>query len=203
MVELRPFRERARVSDSAPGTTGQDSRDRRASRAAPRTPIGGAELLTGALAIAAFAGAILLVLSDFLTLFNVQTAAGVTVPDGSVKGHENHSFAMVLLGVAALPMAYGSMAGASRPAMAGLAVLGAIAIVVALAFDLPDATGTNTLARTFENATGSPKIGFYLETLGAVLLVVSGVGRLVLSAPGRRPERPRSRAADTAARREG
>ncbi|HVE67257.1 MAG TPA: hypothetical protein VNB64_01625 [Solirubrobacteraceae bacterium] len=158
------------------------------------------DLLGAALALAAFAGALLLMLSDFLTLFDVQTAAGVSVPEGSVKGHENHSFAMVLLGVAALPMAYGATVGGSRPAMAGLAFLGAIAIVVALAFDLPDATGTNTLARTFENATGTPKTGFYLETLGAVLLVFSGGGGLVLSAPSRGDSRgPRSRSASAAA----
>jgi hypothetical protein len=172
------------VSEAAPGTTRQDSRKQRASRPV----LSGSDALGLALAVAAFAGAVLLVLSDFMTLFDVHTAAGVTVPDGIVKGHENHSFAMVLLGVAALPMAYGATVGGSRPAMAGLAALGAIAVIVALAFDLPDATGTNTLARTFENATGTPKTGFYMETLGAVLLVVAGGGGLVLSAPGR--ERP-------------
>lgn len=177
------------MNDSAPGTTEQDSRKRRASRGVP--PV--AELLVPALAIAAFLGALLLVASDFLTLFDVRTDAGVTVPDGAVKGRENHSLAMVLLGVAALPLAYGSWVGASRPAMAGLAALGFIAMVIALAFDLPDATGTNTLARTFENATGTPRAGFYLETLGAVLLLVSGVGRLVLTAPEKRERPPRER----------
>ena len=169
------------MSEAAPGTTDQDSRTPPTSRPV----LEWSELVMPALAAAGFLGAVLLVVSDFLTLFDVQTAAGVTVPDGSVTGHENHSFAMVLLGLAALPMAYGATAGESRPAMAGLAALGFIAAIVALAFDLPDATGTNTLARTFENATGHPKLGFYLETLGAVLLLVSGGGRLVLTAPGR------------------
>ena len=147
------------------------------------------DLLGIGLAVAAFGGAVLLAVSDFTTLFNVKTAAGVTVPGGGVKGHENHSFAMLLLGVAALPLAYGATVGGSRPAMAGLAFFGAIAIVVALAFDLPDATGTNTLARTFESATGTPKAGFYMETLGAVLLLVSGGGGLVLTAPNRTANR--------------
>ena len=61
--------------------------------------------------------------------------------------------------------------------MAGLAGLGLIAVIIAVGFDLSDATGTNTLARTFEDATGSPAIGFYLETLGAALLIISGGGR--------------------------
>lgn len=145
-----------------------------------------------ALAVAAFVGPVLLVFSDFLTLFEVQTEAGVGVPDGSVKGRENHSFAMVLLGVAALPMAYGAVSGGSRPAMTGLAALGVIAAIVALAFDLPDATGTHTLARTFENATGHPKLGFYVETLGAALTIVAGVGSLILTAPGRRERSTRA-----------
>jgi hypothetical protein len=155
------------------------------------------QLAAFALAVAAFGGALLLVVSDFLTLFQVHTAAGVNVPGGEVKGHENHSWAMVVIGLASLPMAYGTTTHGSRPAMTALAVLGLIALVIALAVDLPDATGTNTLARTFEDATGSPATGFYLETLGAVLLVVAGVGGLVLTAPGRRPERrhptPRAR----------
>lgn len=178
------------MSAATPGTREQDSRNQPDSR----TVVPWSDVLMLALVGAGFLGAVLLVLSDFLTLFEVQTAAGVTVPDGSIKGHENHSFAMVLLGVAALPMAYGATAGGSRPAMTGLAALGLIAIVVALAFDLPDATGTNTLARTFESATGHPKLGFYVETLGAVLLLVSGAGRLILTAPARE-RRPRERPA--------
>jgi hypothetical protein len=178
------------VNAQPPGRTDQDSKNRADSRRA----VSPGDLLGIALAVAAFGGAVLLALSDFMTLFDVHTAAGVTVPGGGVKGHENHSFAMLLLGVAALPLAYGATAGGSRPAMAGLAFFGAIAIVVALAFDLPDATGTNTLARTFENATGTPKAGFYMETLGAVLLLVAGGGGLVLSAPSRsEPQRRRPR----------
>jgi hypothetical protein len=185
------------VNAQPPGRRSEDSKDLRGPRGGSRPAVTGAELLTVALAVAAFAGAVLLLLSDFLTLFDVHTAAGVTVPGGSVKGHENHSFAMVVLGLAALPMAYGATVGRSRPAMAGLAVLGAIAIVLALAFDLADATGTNTLARTFENAKGSPKAGFYTETLGAVLLLVAGGGGLLLTAPSRSLSGGRARAPRT------
>jgi hypothetical protein len=144
------------------------------------------------LAVAAFVGAVLLVISDFTTLFKIHTAAGVTVPHGRVKGHDNHSFSMLVLGVAALPLAYWATRYGSRASMTGLAGLGLIAIIIAVGFDLSDATGTNTLARTFEDATGSPAAGFYMETLGAVLLLVSGGGGLVLTAPERerRPKPP-------------
>jgi hypothetical protein len=142
------------------------------------------------LTAAAFVGAVLLVVSDFTTLFKVHTDAGVTVPNGTVKGHDNHSYSMLVLGLAALPLAYWATRYGSRAAMTGLVGLGLIAVVIAVGFDLSDATGTNTLARTFEDATGSPAVGFYLETLGAALLIVSGGGSLVLTAPERGPRRP-------------
>jgi hypothetical protein len=143
-----------------------------------------------ALAAAAFIGAVLLVVSDFTTLFKVHTEAGVTVPNGTVKGNDNHSYSMLVLGLAAFPLAYWATRYGSRAAMTGLAGLGLIAVVIAVGFDLSDATGTNTLARTFEDATGSPAVGFYLETLGAALLIISGGGGLVLTAPDRGPRRP-------------
>jgi hypothetical protein len=66
-----------------------------------------------------------------------------------------------------------------------LVALGLAAAVVALAFDLPDATGTKVLstASGFREVSLTPQIGFYLETLGAVLLLVAGVGGLLLAAP--------------------
>ncbi len=152
------------------------------------------------LAVAAFSGAVLLVISDFTTLFHVHTAAGVTVPGGTVKGHSNHSWAMLVIGLAALPLAYSASRLSSRPAMAALAGLGVIAVILSIGFDLPDATGTNTLARTFEDATGTPSTGFYLETLGGVLLLLGGGGGLLLSAPGR--ERRAARAAAEQAERD-
>jgi hypothetical protein len=179
-------RGRAQVNAQAPETTNQDSRGPRVRRGG----ISGLDALGLVLAAAAFIGAVLLVVSDFTTLFKVHTDAGVTVPNGSVKGHENHSYSMLVLGLAALPLAYWSTRFGSRAAMTGLAGLGLIAVVIAVGFDLSDATGTNTLARTFEDATGSPAVGFYLETLGAALLIVGGGGGLVLSAPGRAPRRP-------------
>ena len=177
---------RAQVNAQAPETTNQDSRGPRVRRAG----ISGLDPLGLALAAAAFIGAVLLVVSDFTTLFKVHTDAGVTVSNGLVKGHDNHSFSMLIIGLASLPLAYGATRYGSRAAMTGLAGLGLIAVIIAVGFDLSDATGTNTLARTFEAASGSPAVGFYLETLGAALLIVSGGGGLVLTAPDRGPGSP-------------
>lgn len=152
-----------------------------------RSGVDAASLASAGLAIAAAAGCLLLVISDFTTLFEART---VTATIGSVTGGSNHLYAMALIGLAAAPMAWGAIRGGSQPAMISLAVLGLLAVVIALAFDLPDATGTNTLSRSFAyaNAQSLPRVGFYLETLGAVLLLIAGGGILLLSA--RTPRRP-------------
>jgi hypothetical protein len=137
-------------------------------------------LAAAGLAVAAAAGSVLLVVSDFTPLFEART---VTATIGTVTGGRNHLYAMVIIGVVAAPMAWGAIRGGSRPAMISLAVLGLAAAVIALAFDLPDATGVSTLNRSFAyaNAQSFPRVGFYLETLGAVLLLIAGGGTLLLT----------------------
>ena len=131
------------------------------------------------LAVSAAAGSLLLVVADFTTLFEART---VTAKIGTVTGGSNHLYAMAVIGLVAAVMAWGAMRGGSQPAMISLAVLGLLAVFIALAFDLPDATGGSTLNRSFAyaNARSLPRIGFYLETLGAVLLLIAGGGTLLL-----------------------
>jgi hypothetical protein len=168
------------VNAQAPETTSQDSRGPRASRAGSA----GLDLLEIALALAAFGGAVLLVVSDFTTLFHIKV---ITVVRESKAGHSNHAFAMVLLGLLALPMAYGATRFRSRPAMTALVVIGAAAALVVLAVDLPDVNKTGVIGATYSDAAASPQIGFYLESLGAALLIVGGGASLLLTAPERTP----------------
>ncbi|MFL5819646.1 MAG: hypothetical protein ACJ76S_03055 [Solirubrobacteraceae bacterium] len=158
-------------------------------------------LAAAGLAVAAAAGSLLLVVSDFTTLFEART---VTAKIGSVTGGTNHLYAMVIIGLVAAPMGWGAIRAGSQPAMISLAVLGLLAAGIALAFDLPDATGTSTLNRSFAyaNAQAFPRVGFYLETLGAVLLIIAGGGALLLTGSrGRGPERdPGARSGAAAAR---
>jgi hypothetical protein len=112
----------------------------------------------------------------------------------------------VLIGLLALPMAVGAALGGSRPAAIALVVLGVIALIIVLAVDLPDVNSTG-LTRTFDAAEASPKRGFYLETLGTVLVLLAGVGNLLFArqAPDpeprrRRPPRPRPRPTEAGSR---
>jgi hypothetical protein len=134
----------------------------------------------GLLALAAI-GALLLIVSDFQTLYEVKV---LTVVKKTVIGHEQHSFAMLLIGLAALAMTLGSAVGPrARPAMAAVALLGGVALLIALIGDLPDVNSTGLIGQLYEDASAGAKIGFFMETLGAVALIFSGASMLVLTMP--------------------
>jgi len=92
-------------------------------------------------------GAILLIVADLSTLIDIRV---LTVSKDSISGGSHHSYALLILGIFALPMAYGATRGGSRPAMAALAAIGAVALVIMLAVDLPD------IHKTGSSASGSP-----------------------------------------------
>lgn len=158
------------MSASAPGATTDDSTGTAASRR-PSGRSGGASgrTATGLLGLALVAAA-LLVVSTFLSLYDVTTGASTL---RSISGYEHHSIAMLLLGLASVPMAFGAARGA-RPAMIAVAAIGIVVLVVAFTVDLPAALDEGLLAVTYEGAQAEPGIGFYLETLGGVLLLMSG-----------------------------
>jgi hypothetical protein len=129
----------------------------------------------------AVVGALLLIVSDFQTLYEIKV---LTVVKKSVAGHDQHSYGMALIGLAALAMAFGSAAASrARPAMAAIAALGIAALLIALLVDLGDVNSTGLIGQLYESAAAGPKSGFYLETLGAVALIFSGVSMLALGAP--------------------
>jgi hypothetical protein len=145
----------------------------------------------GLLALAAI-GALLLIVSDFQTLYQVKV---LTVIEKTVVGHEQHSFAVLLVGLAALAMSLSvAFAGRARPAMAAIALLGVVALLIALIGDLPDVNSTGVIGQNYAYASVSPKIGFWMETVGAVALIFSGASMLLLSlSPGSRDRRAHAR----------
>src|SRR3954451_24046153 len=138
------------------------------------------------LSLVAVAGPALLIVRDFLTLFEVQSVTA-TISGGVVSGGRNHAYAMLIIGLLAAPMAYGAIRGGSRPAMVALGALGVVAALIALLKDLPVAAGTSTLDKSFAYASAHavPGIGFYLETLGATLLLIAAAGGLLLRPAGK------------------
>src|SRR3954463_12214973 len=137
------------------------------------------------------AGGLLLIAADFSTLVQIKV---ITVVKESLTGHEQHSWAVAIVGVAALALAYGAARGRSRPAMVGLIVLGAVVLFIAIARDLPDTRSEGVIGVRYESAHASPGAGFYLETGGAVLLLLAGGGGVGLM-PAKSATNPGSRAA--------
>lgn len=138
-------------------------------------------------------GALLLLVAEFTTLYDVRTAASPG-PVKSVGTGSHHSYALVPIAVLAIVLIYGVWRQHSRPALLAIGVLGVIALLIALLGDLPDAHTSGLLVSTshYINASSSPKTGLYMETLGAgVLIVCSGIGLLLAgTAPRARRNSP-------------
>jgi hypothetical protein len=169
-------------SESAPqadadGSSGLRSRLRFAGASAGGSP--------DVLALALMAG-VCLVAADFLLVFSIDVGAtsceATASPDVAdlcaTTGGERHSFALVLLGLFTLAMAWGATAGRSRPAGAALVLVGAVVIAIALFGDLPDARSEGIIGTRYEAATASPGLGFWLELVGGALALAAGVVRL-------------------------
>jgi hypothetical protein len=167
--------------------TSDYSKGDRVSRAAP-----GVLALRLLLALAGFAGAVLLAISTFTAVIEIRV---VTVVQDSISGYERHSVALLVVAVFAAAMVAGGLRGA-RPAMVALGACGLAVVLIALLGDLPDKGETGRLGSLYEDARAETGIGFYLETLGGVLLLLSGGGMLLLAgaAPREAQQRPRPQA---------
>jgi hypothetical protein len=134
-------------------------------------------------------GALLLAVAEFTTLFTIHSSArGGALATVSAGSH--HSYAMLPIALFALVLTYSTWLTGSRMALLGLGVLGVIALLIALVGDLPDARATGLLRSTggagagLVTGTTSQAVGFYLETLGSVLLLIAGgLGLLALGPP--------------------
>ena len=128
-------------------------------------------------------GALLLVVAEFTTLFTIHTSTSShAIQSVGTGGH--HTYALIPIGLLVVLLAYGVLSAGSRPALLAIGVLGVIALLIALLGDLPDAHASGLLgspASHFTSASSTPSAGLYMETLGAVALVIScGVGLLMV-----------------------
>lgn len=147
----------------------------------------------GPILAGAMLAALLLIVAEFTSLYQVHLATS-SVPIKTVSGGSNHSYAILVIGLAAAALGLEVWRSGSRPALLALGVLGVVALLIALLGDLPDAHATGlagSATRGYVNASSTPSAGLYLETLGAVLLIATcGLGFMMLGAPSPRPRRP-------------
>jgi len=144
-----------------------------------------------AAAALALAGAIVLAVAEFSTVFEV-TVGSLGVVKRSSTGGEHHGYALLVIGLAAVGMVLWALGSGGRPAALALLALGAAALVVAVAVDLPDTHGSGQLPESlaYENARARAGTGLSLEIAGGVLLLVAG-GVLAAAAGRPGPAAPR------------
>jgi hypothetical protein len=158
----------------------------RASRAAadPST-----ERTAGTVAVVVLAalGALLVLVAQFTALYHVRVATS-SVPVKTVGTGANHGWAPLPIALVCLALAFAVYRYRNRAALLGLVTLGIATLVIALAADLPDVHATGLVGSSglqFMRAANSAAAGLYLETLGSVLLIVSGGLGLLMLAPVR------------------
>jgi hypothetical protein len=138
-------------------------------------------------------GAVLLVVAEFTTLFEVRSAGSSAVVKSVATGSHD-TFALVPIALLAAAMAYGVWRSGSRPALLAIGVLGLLALLTALLGDLPDARASGligTATTNYVSASSRPSAGLYLETLGAVMLMITcGSGFLMVGGSRGRGPRP-------------
>jgi hypothetical protein len=167
-----------------------------------RTPAARGPSATGprgaALAVAAgaIAAAVVLIVAEILPLYTLHIIT-TQLPAGSVRTGSHDAWALVPVALLAALLGAGPARHLQRPAFLGLAALGAIVLVIAVAIDLPDTTAHGLIHGSVLAATTTGP-GLYVETLGAVLLLLAGGGGLLAAGRGgswpvRRGARPARR----------
>jgi len=139
-------------------------------------------------------GAVLLFVAEFTTLYTISSSTS-SVPLQSVSTGAHDAYALIPIALLAGALTYGAAVRGSRSALLALGVLGIATLLIALVGDLPDARATGVIGNSstrFSSAAASPEVGLFLETVGAIALVIaSGCGLLL----GRPPMRRRSASA--------
>jgi hypothetical protein len=127
------------------------------------------------------AGALLLVIATFTTIIEITvetTTRGVDF-DAAQSGWDRHGPALIVLALLALWLLSAALRG-TRIAMTGVALTGIVTLAVAVHWDRSHVHDTGSVGEVYTEATAEPGTGYYLETLGGALLLLSGSALLVV-----------------------
>ncbi len=146
----------------------------------------GSQTVRRAVVVGGVLGCALILAAQFTPLFSVHTSAS-RVAIKTVQTGSHDSYALVPVAILGLLLTFEVWRTRSRLALAAIAVIAIVSLLIALLADLPDAQATGLVGSTASGlrvASSSPSIGLYLETLGAVVLLISAAaGLLLLEAP--------------------
>lgn len=131
------------------------------------------------LLIALLAAAASLIAAEFMVFAEVRVLTAVP-PGGTRTGGAHHGYALAVIGVALVPLAFAALRGGSRPAAIGLPALSAAALVIVLAVDWPATDDSGALAQVYELARAHARAGFWLELGAACVALVASAATLAL-----------------------
>jgi hypothetical protein len=143
--------------------------------------------VAGTILAGALLGALLLIVAEFTTLFYVHAANSVAPIKSESTGSHN-SYALIPIAALVIVLGFVFWRVGSRPALLSIGVLGVLALLIALLGDLPDAHASGLIgsgATHYVSASSTPSAGLYMETLGAVILVITCVCGFLLIGPPR------------------
>ena len=133
------------------------------------------------------AAAVLMVLAELSNLFTIEvdtaSCQDLADPDQAdtceQTGGEQHSFALVPVALLTAVMAVGAGLGGSRPAGLALLAAGVVVLAIALIGDLPDTNETGEIGFNFTSARAEKGSGFWFELVGGALATAAGALRLL------------------------
>lgn len=131
------------------------------------------------LVLACAAGAAFLAGSQFTTIFELTPPGGEALSE--IDADDQHGYATLVLAIFALVMLVIGIA-AKTESMAQIAAFavaasGAVALLIFLIVDLPDANSIGTLddaRESFVDAEAKPVAGFWFELVGSLILAICG-----------------------------
>jgi hypothetical protein len=153
-----------------------------------------ARVLGAAVLAGAALGALVLIVAELTTLYTIHVATARAAIRSEGTGSHN-GYAMIPVAILALLLAaavWSRNPPTRRIELLAIALLGVGALVLALAHDLSDAQaqGLVLIGGHYHLAKASPSAGLYMETLGAVVLIITGGCGLLMAGPPPRPARP-------------
>lgn len=126
--------------------------------------------------------ALLLVIAEFTSLYTVHSAASQSaIKSISTGSHNDYSLLPIALLAGLLSFAF--WRAGSRAALLAVGAAGVITLLIALLADLPDAHASGLIgsaATHYTSASTTPSAGFYLETTGGTLLLITSVCGLIM-----------------------
>jgi hypothetical protein len=132
---------------------------------------------------------VLVLVAQFTALYHLHSATSSSAIK-TVGTGANHAWAPIPLALVAIVLVYVLFRTGSRAALAGVVALGVATLLIALIGDLPNAHSSGLVgssANGYVQATSSPSAGLYMETLGAIILILAGGVGLLMSTPQTAP----------------